>query len=90
MKEEARPYYEEMKKKAAELSNDKVKYGVGVSLGIYNSNDDGADEAASNIELTKDGVILYNTWEDHGQGADMGCIGTRTRRSSRWACAPSE
>lgn len=76
MMKKARPYYEEMKKKAAELSNDKVKYGVGVSVGIYNSNDDGADEAASNIELTKDGVILYNTWEDHGQGADMGCIGT--------------
>ena len=47
-----------MKKNAAELSNDKVKYGFGVSIGIYNSNDDGAAEAASNIELTKDGVIL--------------------------------
>lgn len=45
-------------------------------IGIYNSNDDGADEAASNIELTKDGVIIYNTWEDHGQGADIGCLGT--------------
>ena len=76
MMKKARPYYEEMKKEAAAKSTDKVKFGVGVSIGIYNSNDDGADEAASNIELTKDGVIIYNTWEDHGQGADIGCLGT--------------
>jgi Molybdopterin-binding domain of aldehyde dehydrogenase. len=76
MMKKARPYYEEMKKEAAAKTTDKIKFGVGVSIGIYNSNDDGADEAASNIELTKDGVIVYNTWEDHGQGADMGCLGT--------------
>ena len=76
MMKKARPYYEEMKQEAAAKSTDKVKFGVGVSIGIYNSNDDGADDAASNIELTKDGVIVYNTWEDHGQGADMGCLGT--------------
>ena len=71
-----RPLYEEAKKQAAALSTDKIKHGVGVAIGIYNSNDDGPDEANSHIELTKDGVILYNTWEDHGQGADMGCVGT--------------
>ena len=76
MMKTARPHYEAMKKKAAELTTDKVKYGVGVSVSIYNSNDDGADEAASNIELTKDGVTIYNTWEDHGQGAVIGTIGT--------------
>jgi len=71
-----RPLYEEAKKRATALSNDKIKRGVGVAIGIYNSNDDGPDEANSHIELTRDGVILYNTWEDHGQGADMGCVGT--------------
>ena len=76
MMKKARPYYEEMKKEAAAKSTDKVKFGVGVSIGIYNSNDDGADDAASNVELTKNGVTLYNTWEDHGQGADIGCLGT--------------
>ena len=76
MMKKARPYYEEMKKEAVAKNTDKVKFGVGVSIGIYNSNDDGADDAASNIELTKDGVIVYNTWEDHGQGADIGCLGT--------------
>ncbi|MBP8785418.1 MAG: molybdopterin-dependent oxidoreductase [Synergistaceae bacterium] len=74
----ARPVYDEMKARVEKKNTaaDKVKYGVGVSFGIYNSNDDGADEASSGIELTRDGVIIYNTWEDHGQGADMGCVGT--------------
>ena len=76
MMKKARPYYEEMKKMAKELSTDEKKYGVGVSVSIYNSNDDGADEAASNIELTPDGVKIMNTWEDHGQGADSGVSGT--------------
>jgi aldehyde oxidoreductase len=71
-----RPYYNIAKKRAAALSTAEVKRGVGIAIGIYNSNDDGPDEANSNIELTRDGVILYNTWEDHGQGADMGCVGT--------------
>ena len=71
-----RPYYEEAKAFAKANSTDKIKRGVGIAFGIYNSNDDGPDEAESDVELTKDGVILYNTWEDHGQGADMGCVGT--------------
>ena len=74
--EKVRPLYEEAKKRAAAGSTEEIKKGVGISFGIYNSNDDGADDASSNIELTKDGVILYNTWEDHGQGADAGCVGT--------------
>ena len=28
------------------------------------------------MELTPDGVTLYVSWEDHGQGADMGSLGT--------------
>lgn len=76
MMKKARPHYEEMKRIAREKTTDSVKWGVGVSLGIYNSNDDGADESQSNIELTRDGVVIYNTWEDHGQGADMGTVGT--------------
>ncbi len=71
-----RPYYEEAKTRAEALSTDEVRRGVGIAIGIYNSNDDGADDANSHIELTRDGVIIYNTWEDHGQGADMGCVGT--------------
>jgi aldehyde oxidoreductase len=28
------------------------------------------------VELTPDGVTLYSSWEDHGQGADSGALGT--------------
>jgi aldehyde oxidoreductase len=79
MIERARPIYEEFKADAERKNaagDGKVKFGVGVSFGIYNSNDDGADEAGNGVELTRDGVIIYNTWEDHGQGADMGTVGT--------------
>jgi aldehyde oxidoreductase len=79
MIEKARPIYEEFKAEAEKKNREgdgKIKYGAGVSFAIYNSNDDGADEAANGVELTKDGVIIYNTWEDHGQGADMGTVGT--------------
>ncbi|MDR1020757.1 MAG: molybdopterin-dependent oxidoreductase [Synergistaceae bacterium] len=79
MIEKARPIYEEFKADAAKKNSagdSTVKFGVGVSFGIYNSNDDGADEAGNGVELTKDGVTVYNTWEDHGQGADMGTVGT--------------
>jgi aldehyde oxidoreductase len=79
MIEKARPIYEEFKldaDKKNRAGDGRIKYGVGVSFAIYNSNDDGADEAANAVELTKDGVIIYNTWEDHGQGADMGTLGT--------------
>jgi aldehyde oxidoreductase len=71
-----KPLYEEAKKRATALSTDTIKRGVGISIGIYDCNRDGPDESRSTIELTKEGVILYNTWEDHGQGADIGCIGT--------------
>jgi aldehyde oxidoreductase len=79
MIKKARPIYEEFKKDAEKKNGDgdgKIKFGAGVSFAIYNSNDDGADEAANGVELTKDGVTIYNTWEDHGQGADMGTVGT--------------
>ncbi|TAI92802.1 aldehyde oxidoreductase, partial [Marinilabiliaceae bacterium JC017] len=43
----------------------------------YGSGLDGPDTAESEIELNKDGsVTLFNCWHDHGQGADIGCLGT--------------
>jgi aldehyde oxidoreductase len=73
----ARPYYEEAKKRVAEGSNDTVKKGVGVALGIYTAQADGEDVANASAELRPDGgVRIYNTWEDHGQGSDGGTLGT--------------
>lgn len=63
--------------KAKEGSTPSVRKGVGVALGTYNSNSAGPDKAESDIELLPDGtVMLYNTWEEHGQGADIGMTAT--------------
>lgn len=69
-----RPKYEEAKKRVAAKSTDQVKCGVGIALGIYGCGLDGADSSEAWAELTKDGVTIYNAWEDHGQGADIGTL----------------
>jgi aldehyde oxidoreductase len=77
MIETLRPKYQEALKRAKENSTDTVKRGVGVAIGIYGSGLDGPDSAGCDIELNDDGTVtLYATWHDHGQGADMGLLGT--------------
>ena len=50
------------------------KYGAGISLLIYGCGLDGPDTSEAWAEITKDGVTVGNSWEDHGQGADMGTL----------------
>ncbi|MBC3887186.1 molybdopterin-dependent oxidoreductase [Acetobacterium paludosum] len=71
-----RPLYKEAKVKAAEKNKTggDVKYGVGISLNIYSCGLDGPDSSEIWIELTPEGVTVGNSWEDHGQGADMGSL----------------
>lgn len=71
-----RPLYKEAKAKAKKESTLENKKGVGIAVGIYGSGLDGVDGAEAKIELTKTGVTVYATWQDHGQGADMGVLGT--------------
>lgn len=74
--DKVRPAYESAKKNAAEknaASTDK-KYGVGVSINIYGCGLDGPDSSEAWAELTPVGVRVGNSWEDHGQGADMGTL----------------
>lgn len=52
------------------------KRGIGMSIGVYGSGLDGADSSVVNVELTAKGVTVYTSWEDHGQGADMGTLAT--------------
>lgn len=74
--EKLRPLYKEAKEQARKESTGEIKKGVGVSLGIYGCGIDGADSSEIWVELTKEGVTLSSTWEDHGQGADSGALGT--------------
>ena len=72
-----RPKYQAAKEKARAGSNGQVKRGVGISIGVYGCGLDGPDASEVRLELNPDNsVTLFNTWEDHGQGADMGSLGT--------------
>lgn len=72
-----RPYYEASKKHVKEASTADVKRGVGVALGVYGAGLDGPDSSEAWAELNPDGsVTVGNSWEDHGQGADAGTLGT--------------
>lgn len=74
----ARPLYEAGKKRVAEknaASDGRYKYGIGVSSGVYGSGLDGVDSSQAYAELNPGGsVTMYVSWEDHGQGADMGTL----------------
>lgn len=72
-----RPLYEEAKRKAKADSTGDVRKGVGISLGIYGCGLDGPDSSEIRVELNPDNsVTVFSAWEDHGQGADMGVLGT--------------
>lgn len=75
-----RPKYQNALVIAKNESTGISKRGVGVALGVYNSNSAGPDKAYNSVELLKDGsIMLYNTWEEHGQGADIGMVSTAHR-----------
>ncbi len=70
-----RPRYKAALEKAKKESTDKVKKGVGVSIGVYGCGLDGVDGSEAWIEVTPTGVTVGISWEDHGQGADAGALG---------------
>ncbi len=78
MYDRARPYWEEAKKRVADLnakSDGRYKYGVGLSQGIYGCGLDGADAGAATVRLEEDNTVtVLDSWEDHGQGADIGTL----------------
>ena len=77
MIDKLRPKYEAAKKKAAANSTDAVKRGVGVAVAVYGSGLDGPDTAEVDAALNPDNTVtIYSCWGDHGQGADMGTLGT--------------
>lgn len=76
MIDKLRPRYQAALEKAKRESTPEKKKGVGIAIGIYGSGLDGVDGAEIEIELTKTGVTLFANWHDHGQGADMGALGT--------------
>ena len=72
-----RPKYKAALDKAKAGSTDTIKRGVGISIGIYGCGLDGPDTSEVRLDLNPDNTVtLFTTWEDHGQGADAGALGT--------------
>ncbi|ACN16935.1 Mop2 [Desulforapulum autotrophicum HRM2] len=71
-----RPKYQAALGRANKESTQTEKKGVGVALGVFGATHDGPDTADIIVELTEEGVTVFNNWEDHGQGADIGALGT--------------
>ena len=72
-----KPKYEAALDRAEKETTAEKKRGVGLAVGVYNTGRDTADVANSDIELNPDGTVtIYNTWEDGGQGADIGSLAT--------------
>jgi aldehyde oxidoreductase len=75
-----RPLYQKAKEGARALNakGGPIRHGVGVTLLEYGCGLDGADHSEAWVEITEEGMTLGVSWEDHGQGADMGALTAAT------------
>jgi aldehyde oxidoreductase len=86
-----RPKYKEALDKAKANSDDMVKRGVGISIGVYGCGLDGPDASETQVELNPDNTVtVYACWQDHGQGADMGALGTAHEALRPLGIAPEQ
>lgn len=70
-----KPKYDKAVAMAKQHSTDTKKRGVGISLGIYGCGLDGPDTSEVWVELLPNNeVMVGNSWQDHGQGSDMGSL----------------
>jgi aldehyde oxidoreductase len=75
MLEKIKPVYDEYKKLADEGKAQGKHMGVGISMGGFLITVGMFDSADVALELNPDGTFTnYNTWEDVGQGGDIGAL----------------
>lgn len=73
--EKMRPIYEKAVQQAKDKDMPEKRRGVGLAWGGYNVTGGPADQCTVALELSKDGkIIKYDTWEDQGQGGDVGSL----------------
>lgn len=73
--EKGKPIYDRYKADAEAAKKEGKLRGVGVSFGGFNVSLGQTDTAEVALELNPDGSIThYNTWEDMGQGGDIGTL----------------
>jgi aldehyde oxidoreductase len=70
-----RPKYREALSRAKQASTETVKRGVGVCCSIFKAAAGANDKSEVHLELNPDGTVTqFNSWEDMGQGADVGTL----------------
>lgn len=70
-----RPYYVTAKERTAKESTPEKLRGVGIVCGGFCVTLGAFDRAEVALELNPDGTVThYNTWEDQGQGGDIGTL----------------
>mgnify|MGYP001060462276 FL=1 len=73
--EKAKPVYDQYKAEAEAAKAEGRHVGVGISLGGFIITIGMFDVAEVALELNSDGTIThFNTWEDMGQGGDIGTL----------------
>ena len=75
MMDKMRPYYEKAKADAKYFDRPGKRRGVGVAWGGFMVTNGNVDECTVYLELNPDNSITkYDTWEDQGQGGDVGSL----------------
>ncbi|NLO47714.1 MAG: molybdopterin-dependent oxidoreductase [Clostridiales bacterium] len=74
--EKAKPFYDQYKAEAEAGKKEGRQCGVGISMGGFLITIGKFDSAEVALEINPDGTFThYNTWEDVGQGGDIGALG---------------
>lgn len=75
MMEVMRPIYEKAVADAKKYDTPEVRRGVGIAWGGYNVTEGPHDQCEVALELAADGTFIkYDTWQDQGQGGDVGSL----------------
>ncbi|MDR0886081.1 MAG: molybdopterin-dependent oxidoreductase, partial [Clostridiales Family XIII bacterium] len=75
MMEKMRPIYDAAVARAKAEDAPELRRGVGIAWGGYNVTEGTADQCTVAIELTKNNTFIkYDTWQDQGQGGDIGSL----------------
>jgi len=80
MLEKLRPLYNKAIKKAKKESTAELRRGVGIGSGFWGSELDDRDMSLAEVALDPDnGVTVYASWVDSGQGGDIGMLTIASR-----------
>jgi aldehyde oxidoreductase len=73
--EKMKPFYERACKEAKEKDTPHLRRGVGLAWGGYNVTEGPADACTVALEIAPGNkFIKYDTWQDQGQGGDVGSL----------------